>query len=226
MSPDAGAGIIRVSVCVATRNRGARIAPLLESLRRLDHDSFEVVIVDQSTDDATRQAYLASVDADPRFSYTATHTVGKSVACNIAVARARGIILAFTDDDCVARSDWLDGIERAFAKDPEVGGIFGGVVAAEYDPRLGHIPVFMPDRARLYRSRWMFHRARTWRFGPGRCTTWAVSMRQSAPEPPSGQATTTTSRIGSFGPNMTCSCSQGRPSSTPDSEPMAPRCGR
>jgi GT2 family glycosyltransferase len=158
MTSDAAVGVSRISVCVATRNRGARITPLLESLKRLDHGSFEVVIVDQSTDDATRQAYLATAGDDQRFSYTVSNTVGKSVACNIAVARACGVILAFTDDDCVARSDWLEGIERAFAEHPEVGGICGGVVAAEYDPGQGHIPVFMPTRARVYRSRWSFHR--------------------------------------------------------------------
>lgn len=158
MSQRAAAGVVRISVCVPTRNRGVRIVPLLESLRQLDYDSFEVVVVDQSTDAATEQVYRDTVSDDPRFSYTASSTVGKSAACNVALARSLGSIIAFTDDDCVARSDWLTGIDRAFAAEPEAAAICGAVVPGEYDADTGHIPVFMPTRARLYRSKWTFYR--------------------------------------------------------------------
>jgi hypothetical protein len=158
VSEPIASGRSRVSVCVATRNRGARIAPLLESLKSLEHDSFEVIVVDQSTDDETKLAYYGAVRDDKRFSYIASRKIGKPLACNLAVARATGSIIAFTDDDCVARSDWLSGIERAFATHPGVGVICGGVVAGEYDPDKGYIPVFTPTRARVHRSRWALYR--------------------------------------------------------------------
>lgn len=148
----------RVSVCVATRDRGERITPLLESLKRLHHDAFEVIVVDQSLGVETRAAYLAAVGDDPRFSYVGTNTAGKPIATNIAVARAGGRILAFTDDDCVARDDWLTGIEDAFARYPQAGAICGGVAAGEYDPHEGFIPFFAPVQEQLFRSRWEFFR--------------------------------------------------------------------
>jgi len=145
----------RVSVCVPTRNRGTSLTATLTSFLRLDHDSFEVVVVDQSTDNLSAAAFRATVGDDPRFAHIPSATVGKSAACNVALARARGAIVAFTDDDCEAPPDWLTGIERAFAAHPEVAMICAGVVAAAHDPAHGAIPSFVPRRARLLRSPWL-----------------------------------------------------------------------
>jgi glycosyltransferase involved in cell wall biosynthesis len=142
-----------------TRNRGATIAAAFASLQRLDHDGYEVVIVDQSTDDLTRLAFEETVGDDPRFARIPSRRVGKSAACNDALAAARGAIVAFTDDDCEAPRDWLSGIERAFALHPEVAMICGGVRAAAHDPTVGAIPAFVPDHSRLLRSPWLAFRA-------------------------------------------------------------------
>jgi glycosyltransferase involved in cell wall biosynthesis len=142
-----------------TRNRGATVTAALESLRRLEHDSFEVVVVDQSTDDLTRLAFTEIVGDDPRFALIPSATVGKSAACNVGLAAARGAIVAFTDDDCEAPTDWLSGIEQAFASHPTVAMICGGVRAIAHDPSVGAIPAFLPRRARLLRSPWLAFRA-------------------------------------------------------------------
>lgn len=54
MDTEAQTGVPRVSVCLPTRNRGGTIAATLQSLRDLGHDSFEVLVVDQSSDDGSR----------------------------------------------------------------------------------------------------------------------------------------------------------------------------
>ncbi len=142
-----------------TRNRGATIGPALESLRRQDHDSYEVVVVDQSTDDLTRLAFDATVGDDPRFALIPSTTVGKSAACNVGLAAVRGAIVAFTDDDCEAPPDWLSGIERGFASHSDVGMICGGVRAAPHDPAVGAIPTFVPHHTRLIHSPWLAFKA-------------------------------------------------------------------
>ena len=48
-------------------------------------------------------------------------TQGKSFALNTGIARARGRILAFTDDDAVVDVEWLSAIARAFAEHDCVG---------------------------------------------------------------------------------------------------------
>jgi glycosyltransferase involved in cell wall biosynthesis len=149
----------RFTVCIPTRNRGAGIVPTLESLRRLDHDSFEVIIADQSVDSLTERAYRDTVADDLRFSYVHSETVGRSAACNVAAARARGVNLAFTDDDCVVPSDWLSGMERALARHPGLGMIGGGIRAAAHDHTRHYTPDFTPPRSRLHRSPWLAYRA-------------------------------------------------------------------
>jgi glycosyltransferase involved in cell wall biosynthesis len=154
------AGRTHVTVCLPTRNRGANITATLESLARLDHPDFDVVVVDQSTDTLTRRAYDVTVGSDPRFSYRATDTVGLSVALNTAVAMATGSIIAKTDDDCEVPPDWLTGIERHFADHPTAAMICGGVSAGEHDKTAGSIPAFIPARVELFTSPWRKYRAR------------------------------------------------------------------
>ncbi|MGD0371996.1 MAG: glycosyltransferase [Candidatus Dormibacteria bacterium] len=145
---------VRVSVCVATRNRGAAISPTLASLRRLDHDSFEVIVVDQSTDLLTEAAFRAVAEGDPRFHYVPSPTVGKSVACNIALAHAGGEVVAFTDDDCIAPHDWLTGMERTLARDPALAMVCGGITTPPGDRRQHLTTRFLPTRDRHHRSPW------------------------------------------------------------------------
>jgi GT2 family glycosyltransferase len=146
-------GTPRVSVCLPTRDRGATIAAALASLRNLDHDSFEVLVVDQSLDDRSRRAYDETVGNDPRFAYLPSATIGKSVACNLALGHVRGRIVAFTDDDCVVPPDWLTKMERALSQNPGVAVVCGGLRPGR-GPEEGFIPWFVPSRPKLHRSRW------------------------------------------------------------------------
>jgi len=154
------AGRAHVTVCLVTRNRGESITATLDSLARLDHPDFDVVVVDQSTDTLTRQAFERASGSDPRFSYHLTGTVGTSVALNIAVAMASGSIIAKTDDDCEVPPDWLTGIEQHFADHPGAAMICGGVSAGEHDRSAGSIPAFIPPRVELFTSPWHKYRAR------------------------------------------------------------------
>jgi glycosyltransferase involved in cell wall biosynthesis len=143
-----------------TRGRGATIEPTLRSLRRQEHDSYEVIVVDQSVDDRSEQAYRDAAGDDPRFHYVRSGTAGKSVGCNVGIGRARGRIIAFTDDDCVAPPNWLLDLERALRKNPSVDMVCAGVRPGPYDPRQGAIPSFLPRASRLHRSPWLAFRAR------------------------------------------------------------------
>jgi glycosyltransferase involved in cell wall biosynthesis len=149
----------RFTVCVPTRNSGAGIVPTLESLRSQDHDSFEVIVLDQSTDDATQRAFVDAVGDDRRFSHVPSGTVGKSTACNLILARAQGASLAFTDDDCVVPPDWISGMERAFGQHPGVAMVCGGIRAAPHDYSREFTVEFTPARARLHQSRWLGFRS-------------------------------------------------------------------
>jgi GT2 family glycosyltransferase len=102
-----------------------------------DHDSFELVVVDQSTDDSSAR-YLAGI-ADARLRVVRTDTVGLSNGRNVGVAAARSDVVLMTDDDCVVDAGWIAGMERLFS-DGRVAMVFGPVDAAPCDTSVGFVP--------------------------------------------------------------------------------------
>ncbi len=94
-----------------------------------DHADFELVVVDQSSDAATKEA-LRDFEPDGRFRYVHLDRVGLSHAYNFGIALTAAPLLAFTDDDCVAPPDWLRRVEEAFERHPDVEMLYGQTLAA------------------------------------------------------------------------------------------------
>jgi glycosyltransferase involved in cell wall biosynthesis len=118
---------LSVSVLLCTRNRPAKLHRAVDSILANLYRDFELVVVDQSTDEASRAKVESFVD--PRIVYIQTDTVGLSRARNIAIRAARSSIIVFTDDDCVCDSEWLSSIVAEYRRDRSVMGVFGRVVA-------------------------------------------------------------------------------------------------
>jgi glycosyltransferase involved in cell wall biosynthesis len=128
---------IEISVVVCTRNRAASLEAALTSLARqtLAPARYEVIVVDNgSTDETPRLARAAGVRAlvEPR--------VGLSRARNRGTEAAAGEIIAFLDDDAVAREDWLARIAAGFAAG-DAGALTGRVEPLWEAPR----PDWLPD---------------------------------------------------------------------------------
>lgn len=115
-----------VSIVICTRNRAPGLAKAVASLARIEAaEPWEVLLLDNASTDATRATILAACDADPRFSYHYCDRVGLGAAREFARKRARGRILAFTDDDCLVAPDFVDQLVQAFASH-ELAGCIGG----------------------------------------------------------------------------------------------------
>ena len=112
---------------VATKDRGAQIVALLESIALSDADDYEVVVVDQSTTDDTEKA-IAPFLADPRITYVHSNVAGTSRARNRGIAMTTAPYIVITDDDCIVPSNWLDAICRPFETHASVGVVFCNVV--------------------------------------------------------------------------------------------------
>jgi glycosyltransferase involved in cell wall biosynthesis len=135
-----------VSVLLCTRNRPQKLERAVGSILANTYGDFELIVVDQSTDDDAGRRIKAF--RDPRISYIRTPTVGLSRSRNIAIRSARSEIAAFTDDDCVCDPGWLASIAGEFRRDPSVMGVFGRVVAfGEQAPGM-FCPCLMEDRER------------------------------------------------------------------------------
>jgi glycosyltransferase involved in cell wall biosynthesis len=142
------AGMQNVTALVCTRNRGSGIVDTIESVLANTHPCFELIIVDQSTDETTAEA-IAPFQADPRLRYIRSKTTGKGRSLNLGIRAARSNIVMITDDDCVVPPDWLEKMSAVFEENPRAIVAFCNVTAAPHDYSAGTIPVYVRSDSKL-----------------------------------------------------------------------------
>ncbi len=117
---------LSISAVVVTRNRSAYLKSCLEALHQQSRMPDEIVIIDNgSTDETAKVVEKFSESNLVRYVYEGE--IGISHARNIGVKSSRGDIIAFVDDDAVADTAWLAGIETVFEENSDVG-IVGGAI--------------------------------------------------------------------------------------------------
>ena len=108
------------SVVVPTYQRGESLARCLDALgaQTLEHDRFEVIVVDDGSTVPPREAVArAGASIDVRLIEQAN--AGPAMARNTGAMMARGELLAFTDDDCRAEPGWLTAFDVALRAQPD-----------------------------------------------------------------------------------------------------------
>lgn len=115
-----------ISILVCTRNRPEDLRRCLDSIFANVFTDYELLVVDQSDDDAIAD-YLGGL-SDPRLRWIPTDSRGLARARNIAIHRARADLLAFTDDDCICDADWIGSMVSEFDTDSHPDGLFGRVL--------------------------------------------------------------------------------------------------
>src|SRR6478609_4964056 len=105
---------MHLSVVICTRNRPDLIGNAVSSVLAQSYADYDVLVVDQSTDDRTGHIVRRLAASPPPLRYLHTEKAGLSRAYNIGIRETSGEIIAFTDDDCIAPADWLDRIYGAF----------------------------------------------------------------------------------------------------------------
>jgi len=124
---------IRITLCIATRNRPELVERhLVPCLRRLPAGS-SVIVVDQSTTPRTAE-HLDGLDG---IVYRRTDEVGLSRARNLAIRLTTAPLLAFTDDDVGFEPSWLDRLVALFDTYPEAGAVCGRAMTPGGQPVLG-----------------------------------------------------------------------------------------
>ncbi len=119
-----------VSVIVAARNEAAVLPGLLETLLRQTYERYEVIVVDDRSDDETPQLLAEYAARDPRLKTLRVDDVpeGRTPKINAlghGVAHASGTLLLFTDADCSVPRTWIAGLVASFNAD--VGAVTGYV---------------------------------------------------------------------------------------------------
>jgi mycofactocin system glycosyltransferase len=113
-----------ISIIIPTRDRGEALVECLESLYALDYPSnlIEIIVIDDGSQDET-QKLLRGFSCKLLTNRTSR---GQSYCRNIGAQQAKGEILAFLDDDCVAGRTWLRDLTLYFQWE-EVGAVGGYV---------------------------------------------------------------------------------------------------
>jgi glycosyltransferase involved in cell wall biosynthesis len=115
----------RVSVIVCCYNMGGMLRQCLESLCRQTYSNREFIVVNDASTDDTPQVvseYQLRIGNDLTL-VTNPENCGVAGSRNVGIRHAQGDLIAFTDADCVAESDWLSEIVGSFARNvAAVGG--------------------------------------------------------------------------------------------------------
>lgn len=114
-----------LSVIIPNRNGSATIGKCLEAALASDYRRFEVIVVDDCSEDDS----AAIISAYPCRLIRLQSRQGAARARNVGALHSGGRVLFFIDADCLVQSDTLARIERAaFAAGP--GAVIGGTYTA------------------------------------------------------------------------------------------------
>jgi GT2 family glycosyltransferase len=121
---------VKLSVVICTRDRHETVGQAIESVAECDYPAFDIHILDQSTNNLTRDIVQ---DLTRRFEKCPIHyhhldKAGLSRAYNAGMRVSDGEVIACTDDDVIVPGDWLTKIARAFESDPQAGLLYGQVL--------------------------------------------------------------------------------------------------
>jgi glycosyltransferase involved in cell wall biosynthesis len=123
-----------VSIVIPTYNRAELLRECVESVLRLDYpqDGFEVIIVDDGSNDATGAQIQSLLRRCGKRIQAVRHPDNRGVAAarNLGREMARGDIIVFLDDDCRPEVNWLARIMAVFRSYPRAAAVGGSVVNA------------------------------------------------------------------------------------------------
>ena len=134
-----------VTVIVPARDRPSETRACVRSLLALNYppDGLEILVVD----DASEPPLSGTLEDLPVRVLRLEENAGQSAARNLASGAARGEVLAFTDNDCLADPDWLRALVPALCE-PGVD-VAGGRVLPPPGASEGRVAAFEAARSPL-----------------------------------------------------------------------------
>lgn len=116
--------MITISVLICTKNRNIFLHGCLSSLLKQRYKPYEVIIVDNGSNDDTKETCMAFSKTLP-IQYHLEKRVGIPYGRNLGIRRASGDICTFIDDDCLADHNWLSNIAKHFSSYRTSVGVVG-----------------------------------------------------------------------------------------------------
>jgi glycosyltransferase involved in cell wall biosynthesis len=105
-----------LSVIICTYNRSYLLKKALDSLttQTLDKQKYEVLIIDNNSNDDTQEVLTPYLKSNDNFSVFIEYNQGLSHARNRGWKESRGEYVAYIDDDAIALNNWCEKVLDAF----------------------------------------------------------------------------------------------------------------
>lgn len=118
----------KISVILPTHNRSELLPRTIHSLLNQTYQDFEIIIIDDASQDNTPDIIQGMVKTDPRIrSIRSDENIGPGAARNLGVEQARGEFIAIIDDDDIALPQRLQKQLFEFEIDQQIDLVFSCV---------------------------------------------------------------------------------------------------
>ncbi len=126
-----------VSIIVPGKNEGKHIPKLIESLENQTYKNFEIIIIDDGSDDDTYQicSYLYSIGKIDKYLRNEIRG-GKASAANFGLRFADGEYIIHLDADSYLEFDAIENIIIPFFMDKKIGAVGGDIRVANYNENI------------------------------------------------------------------------------------------
>ncbi len=120
--------MVRISLVIPMYNALDTLPRLLASIeaQTLPRDQYEVIIVDDGSTDGSGE--IVRRHSDIRL--LSQQNRGPAAARNLGTRAATGVVIAYTDADCVLKPDWLAKHIELHERHPGIDGLSGSVAPA------------------------------------------------------------------------------------------------
>ena len=147
-----------VSVVMATHNRARLLPRAIDSVLAQRHRRWELVVVDDGSEDDTPRV-LASY-GDDRIRTLRTDCRGPAGARNAALALCTGDAVAYLDDDNLMHPLWLHAVAWAFSTFPDESCLYGARIVEANTCAMPGLPTSrMPRYQFVPYRRWLLEQA-------------------------------------------------------------------
>lgn len=126
--PDGSSAAPLFTVVMATYNRGAMIAPSIESVLRQTDTDFELIVVGDGCTDATGEIVRGFASSRITWCNLPANSGGQSAPNNEGIRRARGAWICYLGHDDIWSPDHLAQLRAIISREPEASFAVSGCV--------------------------------------------------------------------------------------------------
>lgn len=183
-----------VSIVLPTFNRAGCVGEAIRSVQQQDYRDWELLVVDDGSTDATREAIAPLLAGDARIRYIRQEHVGATHARNTGLAHSTAPLVAYLDSDNLWHPGFLAAAVDHLAVHEECDLVYAALVSREHCRDGGCLLLRAFDRTALLKANYIdtnvvVHRRSLiekfggWDEGLRRLADWELMLRFTAERP-------------------------------------------